>query len=209
VSIKRELKRKALHLTGLLVLPAYLAFGRDLTLVFIGVAFAVFVVLEPFRVIEEWRDSIKRRLGVYAPPDVMERLEKLEVHINDITREHERNRVAAHIYFAAASFIVVYFFPENVAIGSIALATIGDALAAIVGKTFGRHRFSNGKSLEGSLAYFLAGLAILTPLLGAPLAVVGSLAGTLAEFYNLPPDDNFSNQLAVAITVYLVALAFL
>ncbi|WP_457742209.1 diacylglycerol/polyprenol kinase family protein [Thermococcus sp.] len=206
MSIKSELKRKALHLTGLLVPLVYVLFGQDVTLVFIGVSFALFVALEPFRVIEEWRDSIKRRLGIYAPPEVMERIERLETHINDITREHERNRVAAHIYFATASFAVVYFFPKNVAIGSIALATLGDALAAIVGKTFGRHRFSNGKSVEGSLAYFLTGLAILTPLVGLPLAFVGSFAGTIAEFYNLPPDDNFSNQLAVAVAIYLASL---
>lgn len=203
MSIKRELKRKALHLTGLMIPVFYVLFGKTYTLTFIGLSFAVFVALEPFRVIEEWRDSIKRRLGIYAPPEVMERIERLEVHINDITREHERNRVAAHIYFAAASFIVVYFFPENVAIGAIALATLGDALAAIIGKTFGRHRFSNGKSVEGSLAYFFTGMVILTPLVGPLPALIGSLAGTIAEFYNLPPDDNFSNQLAVALAVYL------
>ena len=203
MSIKRELKRKALHLTGLTIPVFYVIFGKTYTLTFIGLSFAVFVALEPFRVIEEWRDSIKRRLGIYAPPEVMERIERLEVHINDITREHERNRVAAHIYFAAASFIVVYFFPENVAIGAIALATLGDALAAIIGKTFGRHRFSNGKSVEGSLAYFFTGMVILTPLVGPLPALIGSLAGTIAEFYNLPPDDNFSNQLAVALAVYL------
>ena len=204
MSIKRELKRKALHLTGLTVPAVYLLLGKTYTLTFVGVAFILFVVLEPFRVIEEWRDRIKEKLNLYVSPEVVEKIELLETHINDITREHERNRVAAHIYFAAASFIVVYFFPEGVAIGAIALATLGDALAAIIGKTFGRHRFSNGKSVEGSLAYFLTGMAILTPLVGPVPAFVGSLAGTIAEFYNLPPDDNFSNQLAVAVAVYLV-----
>jgi len=202
VSIKKELKRKALHLTGLTVPALYLLLGRTYTLTFVGLAFALFVILEPFRVIEEWRDYIKRRLGLLSP-EVVERIERLEEQLNDITREHERERVAAHIYFAAASFIVVYFFPEKVAIGAIALATLGDALAAIIGKTFGRHRFSNGKSVEGSLAYFLTGMVILTPLVGFLPAFIGSLAGTIAEFYNLPPDDNFSNQLAVAAAVYL------
>lgn len=206
MSIKRELKRKALHLTGLLIPLVYLLFGQNLTLAFIGTAFALFVVLEPFRVIEEWRDRIKQRLNVYVPSEIVGHVERIERHIDDITRPHERARVAAHIYFTAASFIVVYFFPEKVAIGSIALATLGDAFAAIVGKTFGNHRFSNGKSLEGSLAYFLTGLAILAPLVGFPLALIGSIAGTVAEFYNFPPDDNFSNQLAVALAVYFTAL---
>ena len=206
MSIKRELKRKALHLTGLTIPAVYLLLGRTFTLVFIGAAFALFVGLEPFRVIEEWRDSIKQRLGVYASPEVMSKVKEIERHIDDITRKHERNRVAAHIYFTAASFTVVYFFPAEVAVGAIALATLGDALAAIVGKSFGRHRFSNGKSLEGSLAYFLTGIAVLLPLVGPIPALVGSLAGAIAEFYNLPPDDNFSNQLAVALAVYLALM---
>ncbi len=206
MSIKKELKRKALHLTGLTIPAVYLLLGRTFTLVFIGAAFALFVALEPFRVIEEWRDSIKRRLGVYASPGVMSKVKEIETQIDDITRKHERNRVAAHIYFTAASFTVVYFFPKSVAVGAITLATLGDALAAIIGKTFGKHRFSNGKSLEGSLAYFLTGIAVLLPLVGPIPALIGSLAGTIAEFYNLPPDDNFSNQLAVALAVYLALM---
>ncbi|ASJ05591.1 diacylglycerol/polyprenol kinase family protein [Thermococcus barossii] len=214
MSMKSELKRKSLHLTGLLVPVSYLLFGRDLTLTFIGLAFFIFVVLEPFRIIEELRDNIKRRLKIYVDNDVMERVEVLEKQIDEITRGHERYRVAAHIYFAAAAFIVVYFFPEEIAIGAIAVATVGDALAAIIGKTLGRHRFSNGKSLEGSLAYFISGVLILYPLVGPLLAVVGSLTGALVELYGFPPggnpasqlDDNFSNQLAIAVALYLAGI---
>ena len=207
--MKSEVKRKSLHLTGLLVPLSYYLFGRELTLMLVALVFFMFVILEPFRIIEELRDKIKRRLRIYVDSEVFERVEAIEKHIDEITREHERFRVAAHIYFAAASFIVVYFFPMPVAVGAISVATIGDALAAIVGKSLGRHRFSNGKSLEGSLAYFLSGVAILWPLIGLPLAVIGSLAGTIAEFYNLPPDDNFSNQLAIAVVIYLADVLLL
>lgn len=202
-SIKSEIKRKSLHLTGLLVPLSYYLFGRELTLTFIALAFFVFVVLEPFRIIEELRDRIKKRLRIYVDEDIFEKVEELEKRIDEITREHERYRVAAHIYFAAASFTVVYFFPREIAVGAISVATVGDALAAIVGKSLGRHRFFNGKSLEGSLAFFLSGLAILWPLVGLPLAVVGALTGTLVEFYNLPPDDNFSNQIGMGLAMYL------
>ncbi|WP_297498030.1 diacylglycerol/polyprenol kinase family protein [Thermococcus sp.] len=206
MSMKSELKRKALHLSGLTVPLIYLLLGQNATLIFVGTAFAVFVALEPFRVIEGWREEVLRRLNIYAPSEFAEHVERLERHIDEITRPHERERVAAHIYFAAASFIVVYFFPMGIAVGAIALATLGDSLAAIIGKSYGRHRFSNGKSVEGSLAYFLTGLAILLPLVGPVGALIGSLAGTIAEFYNLPPDDNFSNQLAVGLTLYLLSL---
>ncbi len=206
MSIKRELKRKSLHVTGLVVPLIYYLFGRETALTLTGAAFFLFVILEPFRIIEELRDNIKRRLRIYVDNDVFERMEVLERQIDEITRGHERNRVAAHIYFAAASFIVIYFFPMNIALGSITVATIGDALAAIIGKSLGRHRFSNGKSLEGSLAYFISAFLILAPLVGPVGAIVGSAAGAISEFYNLPPDDNFSNQLAVGLVLYLFSL---
>ncbi|ASJ11458.1 diacylglycerol/polyprenol kinase family protein [Thermococcus thioreducens] len=214
MSMKNELKRKSLHLTGLLVPVSYLLFGREVTLTLIGVAFFLFVVLEPFRIIEELRDSIKRRLKIYVDNDVFERVEVLEKQIREITREHERYRVAAHIYFAAAAFIIVYFFPMEIAIGAITVATVGDALAAIVGKSLGRHRFKNGKSLEGSAAYFFSGLLTLWPLVGPLLAVLGSFTGMLVEFYGFPPgkdpgeqlDDNFSNQLAIAVVLYIAGI---
>ncbi|MBP1911572.1 diacylglycerol/polyprenol kinase family protein [Thermococcus stetteri] len=208
MSIRSELKRKALHLTGLTVPAIYLCCGKTSTLIFIGLAFTLFVVLEPFRIIEEWRDRIKYRLlNIYPSPELGRGIELIENHIEAITRPHERERVAAHIYFAVASFIVVYFFPMKVAVGAITVATLGDALAAIIGKSLGRHRFSNGKSLEGSLAYFITALLVLIPLMGLIPSLVGAAVGTLVEFYNLPPDDNFSNQLAVSLAVYLASVA--
>nr|WP_245250281.1 diacylglycerol/polyprenol kinase family protein [Thermococcus stetteri] len=202
------MKRKALHLTGLTVPAIYLCCGKTSTLIFIGLAFTLFVVLEPFRIIEEWRDRIKYRLlNIYPSPELGRGIELIENHIEAITRPHERERVAAHIYFAVASFIVVYFFPMKVAVGAITVATLGDALAAIIGKSLGRHRFSNGKSLEGSLAYFITALLVLIPLMGLIPSLVGAAVGTLVEFYNLPPDDNFSNQLAVSLAVYLASVA--
>ncbi|ACS34635.1 diacylglycerol/polyprenol kinase family protein [Thermococcus gammatolerans] len=204
-SLKSELKRKALHLTGLVVPALYILTDREFTLTFVATAFAVFVVLEPFRIIEELRDRIKLKLRLINP-DVVTGIEVLERHVMDIEREHERLGVAAHIYFALASLIVVYFFTENVAIAAVTVATLGDAMAAIIGKNFGRHRFSNGKSLEGSLAYFLSALLVIYPLLGLKLAIAGALIGTLVEFYGLPPDDNFSNQVCVAFALYLFSL---
>ena len=199
MSMKCELKRKALHLTGLTVPLSYLIFGREVTLTFVAITLVLFLILEPFRIVEHLRDRVKEKLGLYV--DI---IEKVEREIETIAREHEKRGIGAHIYFTLAALIIICFFPEDIAIGSIAVATLGDAIAAIIGKPFGKHRFKNGKSVEGSLAYFLTALLILTPLMGFFHAIIGALAGTLAEFYELPPDDNFSNQLAIAITLYVL-----
>lgn len=204
-SLRRELRRKALHLTGLTIPAFYIAFGREFTLTFVALAFALFVVLEPFRIIEGFRDKIKLRLRLINP-DMVAGVEILERQVYMIERSHERDGVAAHIYFSLASLIVIYFFDRNTAIAAITVATLGDAMAAIIGVRFGRHRFKNGKSLEGSLAYFITAFLVIYPLLGPVMALFGALVGMLTEFYELPPDDNFSNQLAVALVIYLFSL---
>ncbi|USS40790.1 SEC59/DGK1/VTE5 family protein [Thermococcus aggregans] len=200
MSIKSELKRKVLHLTGLTVPAIYLIFGQKVTIGFVASALILFLILEPFRIVDELRDKVKRKLGLYVREEIINLVER---ELEAISREHEKHSIGAHIYFTVAALIIVCFFPRDIAIGAITVATLGDAIAAIVGKPFGKHRFKNGKSVEGSLAYFLSAFVILSLLIDIPHAFVGALAGTLAEFYELPPDDNFSNQLAVAFTLYV------
>ncbi|AEC52532.1 hypothetical protein PNA2_1617 [Pyrococcus sp. NA2] len=201
MSLKLELKRKALHMTGLSVPLMYLLFGREVTIAFVATFLIIFIILEPFRLVEDFRDRVKRKLGL--PHEV---IAKIEREINGIAREHEKKGLGAHIYFTIAALIIVVAFPREVAIGSIAVATLGDAMAAIIGKPYGRHRFKNGKSVEGSLAYLVTGLVILLPLVGIKPAIFASIVGMLVEFHGLPPDDNFSNQLAIAITLYLLGV---
>ncbi|HIP74794.1 MAG TPA: phosphatidate cytidylyltransferase, partial [Thermococcus paralvinellae] len=132
MSMKCELKRKALHLTGLTVPLSYLIFGREVTLTFVAITLVLFLILEPFRIVEHLRDRVKEKLGLYV--DI---IEKVEREIETIAREHEKRSIGAHIYFTLAALIVICFFPEDIAIGSIAVATLGDAIAAIIGKPFG------------------------------------------------------------------------
>ncbi|NPA47405.1 MAG: phosphatidate cytidylyltransferase [Thermococci archaeon] len=201
-SLKNEAKRKALHLTGLSIPAVYILFGRDVALTYVAVFLAVFIALEPLRIVESLREEIKRRLKLIKE-DAAVTVENLERKVRNIERESEHSGIAAHIYFTLAALIIVYFFSKNIAIGAISVATLGDSMAAIVGRAFGRHRFSNGKSLEGSLAYFITALVILIPLFQLPLALLAALVGTLTEFHELPPDDNFSNQLMIALVLYI------
>lgn len=205
MSIKSEVKRKALHLTGLTVPLLYLLFGQKVTIGFVATALIVFIILEPFRIVEELRDKLKQKLGLYVREDVIALVER---ELEAISREHEKYSIGSHIYFTIGALIIISFFPKDIAIGAITVATLGDAIAAIIGKPFGKHRFKNGKSIEGSLAYFLTAFLILLVLIDLPHALIGALAGMLAEFYELPPDDNFSNQLAVAITIYVFRKIF-
>lgn len=92
-----------------------------------------------------------------------------------------------------------------VAAGSILAMVVGDALASLVGRRFGRHRYETlggeRKSLEGSLAMlagtFLAVLASLTWMPGlapdmprVPLALLCAVVATCAEALGIRGRDN-------------------
>ncbi|MDY7232907.1 DUF92 domain-containing protein [Hyalangium rubrum] len=93
----------------------------------------------------------------------------------------------------------------SVAAGSLLAMVVGDALASLVGRRFGRHRYETlsgeRKSLEGSLAMlagtFLAVLAVLTWMPGlspdmprVSLAVLCAVVATCAEALGIRGRDN-------------------
>jgi dolichol kinase len=83
---------------------------------------------------------------------------------------------------------------------------LGDASAALVGKRFGRHRTSWGKSWEGFAAALSVNLAIglLLPGIPVPAALLGALAGAVLEFLPLPFDDNLRVTLGGAAAIWLL-----
>ena len=191
--MKSELKRKALHLTGLIVPFFYVYLDRDFTLSFLIVVLAVFVILESVRLDAKLRDEVKRALKLYIKVEDFERV------IEEITRGHERSRIGAHIYFVVGALVVVWFFPDY-AVGIVTVTVVSDALASLIGR-FGRVRIGH-KSLEGFLAYFISALLILN-WLNYPLAPLIALIGALTELIRIPPDDNFSCQIAMGLTAYI------
>jgi phytol kinase len=113
--------------------------------------------------------------------------------------------------------------------GAMAM-TWGDALAALIGKRFGQHRYQIGQSdrtLEGSAAMFVASaIAIFLVLLllpGSSLsplsttlsvgrsllgALVGALGATIVEAVSPHGTDNLSVPLVAAGVVWLVLQVF-
>ncbi len=92
---------------------------------------------------------------------------------------------------------MISFFGKNPKIVSASLfcAALGDALAALIGKTFGTHKIFGGhKSLEGSIACFLV-CALVCLSFGFPLfaSLVAAAIGTALEF--LPTTAYFNDNL--------------
>ena len=102
----------------------------------------------------------------------------------------------------ASACLTALCFEHRVAACAFTILILSDTSAALIGRKWGCHRFSNGKSLEGSLAFLLSGWII-----AACYCAAGGLPGTtlaiwlgavvvscVAEFFNeqIHLDDNFT-----------------
>ncbi|MBR4718489.1 MAG: phosphatidate cytidylyltransferase [Lentisphaeria bacterium] len=102
----------------------------------------------------------------------------------------------------ASACLTALCFSHRVAACAFAILILSDTSAALIGRKWGRHRFFNGKSLEGSLAFLLSGWIIAAGFClaggysNAVLAVwlLGVAVSCVAEFFNeqIHLDDNFT-----------------
>jgi len=80
---------------------------------------------------------------------------------------------AALTFFAGTLFAVLLFPPPNVALAILVLS-VADGVAAIAGLYLGRHKLFNGKTLEGSVAFFISAFVVLV------LFIAPTKAGVIA-----------------------------
>ncbi len=125
---------------------------------------------------------------------------------------HEAHRVNSATWYATA--LVLLSLTQSLLPCLVALAVLGagDPAAAIIGRRFGRTEIVHGRTLEGTLAFVLAGglaafgyVSVMHPASAAggfawPLALAASLggavAGAIAELVSRRIDDNLSIPLA-------------
>jgi dolichol kinase len=126
-----------------------------------------------------------------------------------IAHPHEVHQLNSATWYTTALFLMaVLFSPLACSLGIVVLA-VGDPVAAVVGRRFGRRKLINNRSIEGTLAFWISGglaaavtLGVYGPAMSlgalATVAVGGALAGALVELFSRRLDDNFTIPLATA-----------
>jgi dolichol kinase len=104
-----------------------------------------------------------------------------------------------------ASLLTIYLFPKAIAVACVSFLIVGDTMAALFGKAFGRTRVF-GKTLEGSAACFVSCLVVgwVVPGLSPAQIFAGSVVGTIFELLPIPLDDNFRIPLSAGLAMSLV-----
>ncbi|NOT33648.1 MAG: hypothetical protein HOP12_05690 [Candidatus Eisenbacteria bacterium] len=109
-------------------------------------------------------------------------------------REHEDLNLLGSTYLLIAAVLAIEIFPRPIAAAAIGFTVLGDGVAALVGKAYGRTRIFN-KSVEGAAGGLVACLAWASFLAVAgflpwPVVIAGALIASLVELLPIPLDDN-------------------
>jgi dolichol kinase len=184
-----ELGRKGYHLLGLLIPLLYLLTDveRIAALIVTGSLWIVAVIFDilRFSIPAFNRFSLKLMRG--------------------FLREGESFTPNGMVYYMLACFLVILFWDRTAACISLIVLVAGDAMAAIVGLAWGRHKIWGGKSLEGSLAclltVWLVGLLFLAPERSLLVAVVAAAVESLPTTVII--NDNLWIPLATSATLAL------
>ena len=188
---KDEIKRKTFHILTLIYVAAYWFLPKKIVLT--GLLIAIMVVL-----IGEFIRARNEKFNVFI----------LKV-LGGVHRKSEEHKISGLPWTLAGAFLTILLFENKIfVLTSFLYLAFGDAVAALFGKTYGKHKIYAGKSLEGSVACFVACLIVgLIFLPSWQFAVVGALIAAFIETIPWPLNDNFWMQIINAgILTYIARL---
>ena len=187
-----EKTRKGFHLFGLIIPLGYLLHPNPAQARALLVAGMIFGVT-----IDVWRLA-EPRLRSFA-----------HSLLGALMRPEEKSDLLGSTCLLIASVLTVFVFSKPVAVAALCLLVGGDTAAALVGKRFGRIRIFGRKTLEGTLAFVGAGLALnfavslLAPELTPLMVITGAVVGALVEAVPFPIDDNFAIPIVSGVAMTL------
>lgn len=202
-----EIKRKAFHFTGLVIPIGYYVLGT-----FTSEEQAKFIairVMLGFNVFYFLAELIR-----FVSP-TMRRI--FLRYFGPLLRREEHQRITGTAYYLIGALLSILFFRKPFAIVCLCFLIIGDFFAALVGVHMGRTKLVGSKSLEGSLACFIACFVVAFLLLVNPgvlapshesfdwyVVAAGALAATLAELFPLGINDNLMIPLVSGLVMTIV-----
>ncbi len=199
ITFRAELARKAIHLLSLSIPIAYHFVDKTTAL----------LILIPVALIFTVGDIISKKVAWIG--------NLVNFFFGKLLRRHEKPD-SPHLNGASwvtiSAVLVVAAFPKMIAMTAITILIISDILAAIVGRSVGKHKIYD-KSIEGSAAFFFSALAIIVayyfiyslPITFLFAGLFASFFATFAELLSneLDIDDNISIPFTAGMVLWLVS----
>ncbi len=112
----------------------------------------------------------------------------------------------APIYFAFGILLTLIVFSEPASSAAIAIFTIGDSTASIVGGTLSKRPlpYNRTKTFEGSLAFFMFAAIAASVFVSPWIALIGALIGMIVEYLPLPINDNLLIPIITGLLLTLI-----
>ena len=200
LSFQGELKRKALHVLALVVPGGMHVLGMPHALYVLLPLTTIGVAGDVARAYSMPFNRFIRR--VFGP---MMRLRELPppgrgVVINGAT------------WVLVAATLLALVFPLRVAVPIFTMFLVSDAVAALVGRHWGRHHWgSTPRTIEGSAAFLTVGLGVMGGFSALPFAlgVVATIVACVAEALPHPGNDNVRAPMVSALAVVVLEWAWL
>jgi len=171
-----EIKRKIVHLATLVIPVGYTITSKETVLIFLVPFFFCYLSLDLLRHFHSGLASLFRKY-----------------FFGRVLREEEKKTLMGSTYFLFSSILTILLFPKSIAIVSLFILILSDTAGALVGKWIGRVPIY-GKTLEGSIAFFLSSLLIvwIYPQLNRFSGTAAALGATLVEILPIKVDDNLT-----------------
>jgi dolichol kinase len=185
---KVEILRKIVHMATLVIPVGYALTSRETAILFLVPFFIALLAVDLLRHFHSGLASLFEKY-----------------FFGRVLREQEKSAFMGSTYFIFSTILSILLFPKSIAIASLFILILADTAAALVGKWIGRVKLF-GKTLEGSMAFFITSLLIVWtyPHLGRLSGSLAALGATVIEVLPIRVNDNLSIPLAAGAIMFFV-----
>jgi phytol kinase len=172
-----ECCRKAVHLSGLLIVVGY-----TLLLNFFSGRIAILVMTSLLLIL------------LHAEYIRLEHKPRMVGMIEGLFRKHEKDSISGAVFMVISCIICFSAFDYWVAFIAMFMTVFGDMAAALIGRVWGKMKILNSKTVEGTLAALLINTLVGWLILPQFIALVFIMAvtATFVELITNKLDDNLT-----------------
>jgi len=186
-SYKREILRKFFHLSTCIFSLMLLYFGKGTCVpIFLFLAI-IFFILDFLRLKNQ---HIQKLYNIF---------------FGIVTKDYEEKRFTSASYVFLSLIIVVVIFEVKIASAALLIMSLSDPIASLVGRVYGKFDIF-GKSLEGSIAFFIVSVIILLSFdFSSDKILYVAILCTLVELFSnqIGIDDNLSVPLVASGLLFI------